>query len=153
MGAVFALFAAFYYWILLFTGKRYPVFLAQSHFWFTFISVNLTFFPMHFLGLSGMPRRIPDYPDAYAYINYICSLGALLTLFSIFLFMIIIFYTFISEFLIIRVNVKNRGSYIVYYWFNWNILSKPGLSYDKQVINLNLYFKSTNLLNWLLKTK
>ena len=143
MGAVFALFAAFYYWILLFTGKRYPVFLAQCHFWLTFISVNLTFFPMHFLGLSGMPRRIPDYPDAYSFLNYICSLGAMLTLFSIFVFMLVIYYTFTSEFVTIRINTKNKGSYILYYGMSL------GVAYDliwyKEVINLEMFFKSLNL--------
>lgn len=65
MGAVFALFAGFYYWFLFLTGKSYSEYLGQLHFWTTFVGVNVTFFPMHFLGLAGMPRRIPDYPDVY----------------------------------------------------------------------------------------
>ena len=65
MGAVFAMFAAFYYWVPKITGKIYSETLGKIQFWTLFIGVNLTFFPMHFLGLSGMPRRIPDYPDAF----------------------------------------------------------------------------------------
>lgn len=67
MGAVFALFAGFYYWFLFLTGKAYSEYLGQLHFWTTFIGVNVTFFPMHFLGLAGMPRRVPDYPDVYQF--------------------------------------------------------------------------------------
>ena len=65
MGAVFALFAGFYYWVGKVFGLQYNDFLGQIHFWIFFVGVNITFFPMHFLGLSGMPRRIPDYPDAF----------------------------------------------------------------------------------------
>jgi len=65
MGAVFALFAGFYYWVEKMTGFRYNETCGQIHFYLFFIGVNVTFFPMHFLGLAGMPRRIPDYPDAY----------------------------------------------------------------------------------------
>lgn len=66
MGAVFAIFAGFYYWFDVMTGMRYNELLGQIHFWLFFIGVNITFFPMHFLGLAGMPRRISDYPDAFA---------------------------------------------------------------------------------------
>ena len=66
MGAMFAIYAAFYYWIGKITGYQYPETLGKIHFWSTFIGVNVTFFPMHFLGLAGMPRRIPDYPDAFS---------------------------------------------------------------------------------------
>jgi cytochrome c oxidase subunit I len=93
MGAVFGFFAGFYYWIYILTGVRFNENIetyAQLHFWITFIGVNLTFFPMHFLGLCGMPRRIPDYPDAYAYYNYVASFGSLLSMFGIILFFSII---------------------------------------------------------------
>merc|ERR1712050_578218 len=76
MGAVFALFAGFYYWIGKITGLQYPEILGQIHFWVFFIGVNLTFFPMHFLGLAGMPRRIPDYPDCFSYWNKVSSYGS-----------------------------------------------------------------------------
>jgi len=65
--------------------------LCKVHFWTTFIGVNLTFFPMHFLGLSGMPRRIPDYPDLYANFNWIASFGSLITFLSTLLFFYIVF--------------------------------------------------------------
>ena len=80
MGAVFAIFAGFYYWIGKITGLRYPELLGKIHFWILFIGVNTTFFPMHFLGLAGMPRRIPDYPDAYAGWNAIASYGSYISI-------------------------------------------------------------------------
>ena|ERR1700761_2176400 len=66
MGAVFGIFAAFYHWFNRMTGLLYCELLGKIHFFVTFIGVNTTFFPMHFLGLAGMPRRIPDYPDVFA---------------------------------------------------------------------------------------
>lgn len=89
MGAIYGLFAGFYYWIGKITGYQYRELPAQIHFWIFFISVNLVFFPMHQLGLSGMPRRIPDYPDTYYGWNYIISLGSSLTFISLLLFMYI----------------------------------------------------------------
>ncbi len=76
LGAMFTIFAGFYYWIGKMSGRQYPEKLGKLHFWITFIGVNLTFFPMHFLGLAGMPRRIPDYPDAFAGWNMVASIGA-----------------------------------------------------------------------------
>lgn len=90
MGAVFAFFAGFYYWYERMFTYRLNERLAVVHFWLTFIGVNLTFFPMHFLGLAGMPRRIPDYPDAYAGFNLVASLGSLVTFVGIVLFFFII---------------------------------------------------------------
>jgi cytochrome c oxidase subunit I len=75
LGAVFAIFAAWYYWFGKMFGKPYNEFLGKLHFWVFFIGVNVMFFPMHFLGMDGMPRRIPDYPDVYAYWNQIASTG------------------------------------------------------------------------------
>ena len=76
MGAVFALFAGFYFWTPKIIGKTYNEFLGKVHFWTMFAGVNLTFFPQHFLGLAGMPRRIPDYLDAYAEWSAVSSFGA-----------------------------------------------------------------------------
>ena len=76
LGAVFSIFAGWYYWIGKMSGHQYPEFWGKVHFWLTFIGANLTFFPQHFLGTAGMPRRIPDYPDAFAGWNLISSLGS-----------------------------------------------------------------------------
>ncbi|MFC3149690.1 cytochrome c oxidase subunit I [Litoribrevibacter euphylliae] len=77
-GAIFGIIAATYYWIPKWSGYMYHEGLAQVHFWLSFIGLNLTFFPMHFLGLAGMPRRIPDYALQFADFNMITSLGAFL---------------------------------------------------------------------------
>ncbi|MFT3978305.1 MAG: cbb3-type cytochrome c oxidase subunit I, partial [Sphingomonas bacterium] len=75
LGAVFSLFAGFYYWFPKMSGKMMNEFLGHVHFWVFFIGVNLLFFPMHFLGLQGMPRRYPDYPDGFAHWNDIATIG------------------------------------------------------------------------------
>jgi len=90
LGAVFALFAGFYYWFEKIIGSSYDEELGQTHFWITFLGVNLTFMPMHFLGLAGMPRRIPDYPDVYWLWNWVASFGSLLSAVGIILFFYII---------------------------------------------------------------
>jgi cytochrome c oxidase subunit 1 len=93
MGAVFAIFAGWYYWIGKMTGLQYPEVLGQIHFWLFFTGVNVTFFPMHFLGLAGMPRRIPDFPDAYAGWNAIASFGSYISAISVVLFFYIAYVT------------------------------------------------------------
>ncbi|MBV8973467.1 MAG: cytochrome c oxidase subunit I [Sphingomonadaceae bacterium] len=75
LGAVFSLFAGFYYWFPKMSGRMYNELLGKLHFWVFFIGVNILFFPMHFLGMNGMPRRIPDYADAFAHWNYVASVG------------------------------------------------------------------------------
>ncbi|GLT00530.1 cytochrome c oxidase subunit 1 [Sphingobium jiangsuense] len=75
LGAVFSLFAGFYYWFPKISGRMYSELLGHIHFWVFFIGVNILFFPMHFLGLSGMPRRYPDYPEAFFFWNHMASIG------------------------------------------------------------------------------
>ncbi|TCD04941.1 cytochrome c oxidase subunit I [Erythrobacteraceae bacterium CFH 75059] len=75
MGAVFSIFAGWYYWYGKMFGRMHSEFLAHLHFWMFFIGVNITFFPMHFLGMNGMPRRIPDYPTYFQYWNNVASVG------------------------------------------------------------------------------
>ena len=75
-GSIFAIMAAVYYWLPKWTGHYYSEFLGKTHFWLSTIFVNLTFFPMHFVGLAGMPRRIPDYSLQFADYNAIASIGA-----------------------------------------------------------------------------
>ena len=93
LGAVFIIFGAFYYWIGKMCGRQYPETLGKIHFWITFVGVNLTFFPMHFSGVSGMPRRIPDYPDAFAGWNMISSIGSYISVAGLALFLYILVYT------------------------------------------------------------
>jgi len=97
MGAVFALFAGFYYWTPKIVGKTYNDFLGKIHFWTLFIGVNLTFFPQHFLGLAGMPRRIPDYPDAFSGWNAVSSFGSLISVLATVLFGYIIYDIFVNQ--------------------------------------------------------
>ncbi|HET9627897.1 MAG TPA: cytochrome c oxidase subunit I, partial [Novosphingobium sp.] len=94
LGAVTALFAGFYYWFPKMCGKMYSEFLAHLHFWVFFVGVNLIFFPMHFLGFQGMPRRYPDYPAAFEHWNYVATLGYKIMAVSILIFFVNILYTF-----------------------------------------------------------
>ena len=93
MGVMFAIFSGFYFWFAKITGLKYPEILGKIHFWIFFIGVNLTFFPMHFLGLAGMPRRIPDYPDAYAGWNGVASFGSFVSAFAVIFFFYIVYIT------------------------------------------------------------
>jgi len=93
LGAVFALFAGFYYWIGKMSGRQYPEWAGKVHFFVTFIGVNMIFFPQHFLGLAGMPRRYPDYPDALEGFNRISSYGAYIAFAATIFFIFIVIYT------------------------------------------------------------
>ena len=104
MGAIFSIFAAFYHWVSKISGQKPNELLSKIHFWVTFIGVNITFFPMHFLGLAGMPRRIPDYPDAFFAWNYVSSIGAMISFIGTLIFLIILFDILGQYFVLGRVN-------------------------------------------------
>ncbi|TXL76776.1 cytochrome c oxidase subunit I [Vineibacter terrae] len=93
LGAVFGIFAGFYYWIGKMSGRQYPEWAGKVHFWTTFLGVNITFFPMHFSGLAGMPRHYPDYPDAFHLWNEMSSIGAFITFASTLWFVGVALYT------------------------------------------------------------
>jgi len=90
MGAVFGMFGGFYHWFDKITGWTYNSTLAKIHFWVLFIGVNLTFFPQHWLGMAGAPRRYPDFPDAFAGWNWVSSLGSVISLVSALLFIYVV---------------------------------------------------------------
>jgi cytochrome c oxidase subunit 1 len=90
LGALFAGFAGFFYWLPKMSGRMYSEPLAKIQFWLMFIGANVTFFPQHFLGLAGMPRRIPDYPDVFEGWNYVSSIGSYISFFGTLLFVFII---------------------------------------------------------------
>jgi len=90
LGAVFAIFAGFYYWFEKIFGVKYREWLGALHFWITFVGVNLIFFPQHFLGLQGMPRRYVDYPEAFAFWNKVSSIGYAITLVGVGVFLIML---------------------------------------------------------------
>ncbi|PJN95679.1 cytochrome c oxidase subunit I [Amaricoccus sp. HAR-UPW-R2A-40] len=93
LGAVFSIFAGVYYWFAKMTGKDYPEWAGKVHFWMMFVGANITFFPQHFLGRQGMPRRYIDYPEQFALWNYVSSLGAFLSGLSFLFFFGIMFYS------------------------------------------------------------
>ena len=103
LGAVFAIFAGWYYWFGKMTGYMYSEFIGKLHFWTTFIGVNLIFFPQHFLGLAGMPRRYVDYPDAYAGWNMVSTVGSYIA----FIGTLIFIYSIIDAFMKKRVCADN----------------------------------------------
>lgn len=97
IGAVFGVFSGFYYWLPKITGLMYPIFWAELQFITLFIGVNLTFIPLHFVGLAGIPRRVPDYPDAFIGWNQISSFGSLISIFSVFIFVFVVYKTLVNN--------------------------------------------------------
>ncbi len=120
LGAVFSLFAGFYYWFAKMWGRHYNEFLGQLHFWVFFVGVNLLFFPMHFLGLQGMPRRYPDYPDAFEKFNTLATHGYEIMAASMVIFFINVFWSLFA-------GKKAEGNY----WgegattLEWTLSSPP----------------------------
>ena len=96
LGAVFSLFAGFYYWFPKMSGRMYNEALGQIHFWTFFVGVNVLFFPMHFLGLQGMQRRIPDYTDALHEWNYVASIGYVIMAASMVIFFVNLAWAFLA---------------------------------------------------------
>jgi len=94
IAAIFAMFGGYFYWIGKMSGRQYSEPLAKLQFWVFFVGVNVLFFPQHFSGLAGMPRRIPDYPDAYAGWNMVSSVGAAITMVGTFMFLYLVWHTF-----------------------------------------------------------
>ena len=97
IASIFGAFAGFYYWFPKMSGYMYNEFLGKIHFWLTFLGVNMTFLPQHFLGLAGMPRRIPDYPDQYSFWNMISSYGSYISFIGALFFLCIIIEAFIKK--------------------------------------------------------
>ncbi len=97
MGALFSIYSGFYYWFSKMSGVEYSELLGKLHFWLTFIGVNLIFFPQHFLGLAGMPRRYADYPDAFAGWNYVSSIGSYISVVGLAVFLINLAYAFLKK--------------------------------------------------------
>jgi len=126
LGAVFSLFAGFYYWIGKMSGYQYNETFGKIHFWTTFIGVNLCFFPQHFLGLAGMPRRISDYPDAFAGWNFVSSIGAFISYASTLFFIFIVFEMFAAK-RRVAANYWGEGATTL----EWTLSSPPPFhSYD-----------------------
>jgi len=121
LGAVFGIFAGWYYWIGKMSGRQYPEFWGKIHFWLTFIGVNLTFFPQHFLGLQAMPRRYPDYPDAYAGWNFVSSIGSYISAAAAVLFVVIALYTLIAGRRVREDNYWGEGATTL----EWYVSSPP----------------------------
>jgi len=121
LGAVFAIFAGVYYWVGKMSGRQYPEWAGKLHFWMMFIGSNLTFFPQHFLGRQGMPRRYIDYPEAFAYWNKISSFGAFLSFASFLFFIGIMAYTLFAGRRVTQNNYWNEHADTL----EWTLPSPP----------------------------
>lgn len=141
MGAVFALFAGFYYWVPKIVGKTYNDFHGKVHFWALFVGVNVTFFPQHFLGLAGLPRRIPDYPDAYLGWNAVSSYGSLVSVVATAIFIYIIYSIFVNN----TISSKNPWA-IISYFFGSTISYNNSGDKTAQLIE----YSSSNTIEWTL---
>jgi cytochrome c oxidase subunit 1 len=97
LGAVFGIFAAWYYWFPKMFGYSYNEMLAKVHFWLFFVGANLIFFPQHFLGLQGMPRRYVDYPDAFAFWNFWSSMGYYIVVAGLLVFFYVLYEAFAAK--------------------------------------------------------
>ena len=121
LGAVFGIFAAFYYWFGKMTGREYPEWAGKLHFWVTFIGVNLTFFPQHFLGLAGMPRRYIDYPDAFHGWNQVSSYGSYISIAATVFFIVMTIYVMVAGRRVTADNYWGEGATTL----EWTVSSPP----------------------------
>ncbi len=128
LGAVFAIFAGWYYWFPKMSGYMYNEALGKLHFWLTFIGANVLFFPQHFLGLAGMPRRIPDYPDGFAYWNWWSSLGSYITAIGTVVFILSMLYAYFVARVRATDNPWGEGATTL----EWKLSSPPAFhSYER----------------------
>ena len=134
LGAVFAIFAGFSYWCGKMSGYEYSEWLGQLHFWLTFIGVNLIFFPQHFLGLAGMPRRYADYPDAFADWNYISSIGSYISVVGLAVFLINLAYAFMKKKAAAQ-NPWGEGATTL----EWTVPSPPNFHTFEELPKVNEY--------------
>ena len=121
LGSVFAIFAGFYYWFTKMSGCVIPEWAGKLHFWTTFVGVNLTFFPMHFLGLAGMPRRYVDYNEVFAGWNSVASFGSYLSMSSTIFFVIIVAAAFVRGKKAVEDNYWGQGADTL----EWTVTSPP----------------------------
>ena len=121
LGAVFGIFAGIYFWIGKMSGRQYPEWAGRVHFVTMFIGSNLTFFPQHFLGRQGMPRRYIDYPEAFAYWNWFSTMGAFLSFASFVFFIGIVFYTLLAGRRVTQNNYWNEHADTL----EWTLPSPP----------------------------
>jgi cytochrome c oxidase subunit I len=132
LGAVFSIFCGFYYWIGKMSGRQYPEFWGKVHFWLTFIGVNLTFFPMHFLGLAGMPRRYVDYPEAFQGWNEVATIGSLISFAGLLVFFYVVFQTFASR-QRVAANYWGEGATTL----EWGLTSPPPFHTFEELPRIN----------------
>lgn len=126
LGAVFGIFCATYLWLPKITGRPVCEFTGRLHFIMMFIGANMIFLPQHFLGLSGMPRRIPDYPDAYYGWNLISSLGSIISVFATIVFGVALYRSFTAE----PTDTYNTWA-SVSFWTDASTLNAPALAYSE----------------------
>jgi cytochrome c oxidase subunit 1 len=120
LGAVFAIFGGWYYWFPKMTGYMYNETIGKLHFWVTFIGVNLVFFPQHFLGMAGMPRRYVDYPDAFAGWNMVSSYGSYISGAGV-----VIFFIGLVEALMVKRVAGNNPWGVGATTLEWTLSSPP----------------------------